>query len=84
VFTYSKENFTGAFEYLARIEACRSTMDGLGVSELRQMIPCNINAFIKHERKGQKRFQVTSERLALDTAHVIARYFWQLKISKRL
>ncbi|KAL3782684.1 hypothetical protein ACHAW5_001365 [Stephanodiscus triporus] len=61
-----KKTFTDAFEYLTRIEARHSTIDGLDMSEIRQMIPCNLNPFIKHKRKGQKRFQVTGERLCAE------------------
>jgi len=73
VFTYSKENFTDAFAYLAEIEDCRSTIKGLGRGEFGHMIPRRIDTFIKLKRK-EKRFEITSERLcgerdavALDT-----------------
>lgn len=73
VFTYSKENFTDAFAYLAEIEDCRSTIKGLGRGEFGHMIPRHIDTFIKLKRK-EKRFEITSERLcgerdtvALDT-----------------
>ena len=62
VFTYSKENFTDAFAYLAEIEDCRSTIKGLGRGEFGQMIPRHIDTFIKLKRK-EKRLENTSERL---------------------
>ena len=62
VFTYSKENFTDAFGYLAEIKDCRSTIKGLGRGEFGQMIPRHIDTFIKLKHK-EKRFEITSERL---------------------